>query len=61
MVLTGLSFLTLLSLQDHCATALAKDTLMYLAIGFAAMIAMLLLTCDALQPIHPFIGYCSLK
>lgn len=43
MVLTGLSFLTLLSLQDPLRDRfLAKDTLMYLAIGFAAMIGMLL-------------------
>ena len=43
MVLTGLSFLTLLSLQDPLRDRfLAKDTLMYLAMGFAAMIAMLL-------------------
>jgi cell division protein FtsW (lipid II flippase)/cell division protein FtsI/penicillin-binding protein 2 len=43
MVLTGLSFLTLLSLQDPLRDRfLAKDTLMYLAMGFAAMIGMLL-------------------
>ncbi|MES2375921.1 MAG: FtsW/RodA/SpoVE family cell cycle protein [Bacteroidota bacterium] len=43
MVLTGLSFLTLLSLQDPLRDRfLAKDTLVYLALGFAAMIGMLL-------------------
>jgi cell division protein FtsW (lipid II flippase) len=43
MVLTGLSFLTLLSLQDPLRDRfLAKDTLVYLAMGFAAMIGMLL-------------------
>jgi cell division protein FtsW (lipid II flippase) len=43
MVLTGLSFLTLLSLQDPLRDRfLAKDTLMYLATGFAAMLGMLL-------------------
>jgi cell division protein FtsW (lipid II flippase)/cell division protein FtsI/penicillin-binding protein 2 len=43
MVLTGLSFLTLLSLQDPLRDRfLAKDSLMYLAMGFVAMIGMLL-------------------
>ncbi|MCC8426871.1 FtsW/RodA/SpoVE family cell cycle protein [Mucilaginibacter sp. UR6-11] len=43
MVLTGLSFLTLLSLQDPLRDRfLAKDSLVYLAMGFAAMVIMLL-------------------
>ncbi|WP_217452204.1 FtsW/RodA/SpoVE family cell cycle protein [Mucilaginibacter humi] len=43
MVLTGLSFLTLLSLQDPLRDRfLAKDTLVYPAMGFAAMIGILL-------------------
>ncbi len=43
MVLTGLSFLTLLSLQDPLRDRfLAKDSLIYLALGFAAMMGMLL-------------------
>nr|WP_294793655.1 FtsW/RodA/SpoVE family cell cycle protein [uncultured Mucilaginibacter sp.] len=42
MLLTGLSFLTLLSLQDPLRDRfLAKDSLVYLAIGLAAMLAML--------------------
>ncbi|MES2276146.1 MAG: FtsW/RodA/SpoVE family cell cycle protein [Bacteroidota bacterium] len=43
MVLTGLSFLTLLSLQDPLRDRfLAKDSLIYLGMGFGAMILMLL-------------------
>lgn len=43
MVLTGLSFLTLLSLQDPLRDRfLAKDSLIYLAMGFAAMFILLL-------------------
>lgn len=43
MVLTGLSFLTLLSLQDPLRDRfLAKDSLVYLGMGFLAMILMLL-------------------
>jgi len=42
MILTGLSFLTLLSLQDPLRDRFfAKDTLEYLAIGFGAMLLML--------------------
>ncbi|GAA4310430.1 hypothetical protein GCM10023149_05100 [Mucilaginibacter gynuensis] len=42
MLLTGLSFLTLLSLQDPLRDRfLAKDTLVYLGIGMAALIVML--------------------
>ncbi|MFD0792153.1 FtsW/RodA/SpoVE family cell cycle protein [Mucilaginibacter litoreus] len=44
MILTGLSFLTLLSLQDPLRDRfLAKDMLMYLGIGLAAMLLMLFL------------------
>jgi hypothetical protein len=44
MVLTGLSFLTLLSLQDPLRDRfLARDTLNYLWIGFAAMLCLLFL------------------
>jgi cell division protein FtsW (lipid II flippase) len=44
MTLTGLSFLTLLSLQDPLRDRfLAKDTLVYLGIGTVIMIVMLLL------------------
>lgn len=43
MMLTGLSFLTLLSLQDPLRDRfLAQDTLVYLGIGLAGMFAMLL-------------------
>jgi cell division protein FtsW (lipid II flippase) len=43
MMLVGLSFLTLLSLQDPLRDRfLAKDTLVYLGIGLAGMFAMLL-------------------
>jgi cell division protein FtsW (lipid II flippase) len=43
MILTGLSFLTLLSLQDPLRDRfLAKDSLIYLGMGFGAMIVMLL-------------------
>ncbi|MEO6497909.1 MAG: FtsW/RodA/SpoVE family cell cycle protein, partial [Mucilaginibacter sp.] len=43
MLLTGLSFLTLLSLQDPLRDRfLAKDSLVYLGIGLVAMLAMLL-------------------
>jgi cell division protein FtsW (lipid II flippase) len=43
MVLTGLSFLTLLSLQDSLRDRfLAKDSLVYLGMGFATMLVMLL-------------------
>jgi len=42
MLLTGLSFLTLLSLQDPLRDRfLAKDSLIYLAVGFIAMLIML--------------------
>jgi cell division protein FtsW (lipid II flippase)/cell division protein FtsI/penicillin-binding protein 2 len=42
MMLTGISFLTLLSLQDPLRDRfLARDSLNYLAIGFAAMLFML--------------------
>jgi len=42
MILTGLSFLTLLSLQDPLRDRFfARDTLLYLAIGFGAMLLML--------------------
>ncbi|MFD2147067.1 FtsW/RodA/SpoVE family cell cycle protein [Mucilaginibacter antarcticus] len=51
MILTGLSFLTLLSLQDPLRDRfLAKDTLMYLAIGFAAMIGMMLVNLRRFTP-----------
>jgi len=44
MMLTGMSFLTLLSLQDPLRDRfLAQDTLMYLGIGLAGIFAMLLL------------------
>jgi cell division protein FtsW (lipid II flippase)/cell division protein FtsI/penicillin-binding protein 2 len=43
MILTGISFITLLGLQDPLRDRfLAKDSLVYLAIGFAAMIFLLL-------------------
>lgn len=42
MTLTGISFITLLSLQDPLRDRfLAKDSLVYLAIGFAAVIVLL--------------------
>lgn len=44
MLLTGISFLTLLSLQDPLRDRfLAKDSLIYLGIGLVAMLVMLLL------------------
>lgn len=44
MLLTGISFLTLLSLQDPLRDRfLAKDSLVYLGIGLVAMLVMLLL------------------
>jgi cell division protein FtsW (lipid II flippase) len=44
MILTGISFLTLLSLQDPLRDRFfAKDSLMYLAIGFISIVVMLLL------------------
>lgn len=43
MILTGISFITMLSLQDPLRDRfLAKDSLMYLAIGFASMLILML-------------------
>jgi cell division protein FtsW (lipid II flippase) len=51
MLLTGISFLTLLSLQDPLRDRFfAKDSLVYLAIGFASVIIMLLLKMRRFTP-----------
>jgi cell division protein FtsW (lipid II flippase)/cell division protein FtsI/penicillin-binding protein 2 len=51
MLLTGLSFLTLLSLQDPLRDRfLAQDTLMYLAIGILAMMVMMLFNLRRFNP-----------
>jgi cell division protein FtsW (lipid II flippase) len=55
MMLTGLSFLTLLSLQDPLRDSfLAKDMLFYLGIGLAAMFVMLLVKLRRFTPDHWF-------
>jgi cell division protein FtsW (lipid II flippase) len=55
MMLTGMSFLTLLSLQDPLRDRfLAKDTLMYLGIGLAGMLVMLLLNLRRFTTDHWF-------